>query len=162
MLEENETLPASDHEITSPEIVPDAAETVAVQVVEEPTLIAEEPQLTDVVVVALGTVKEADADWEKPVSVVVVPVTVTVTVYDPAAAPPATVKDPDTLYKPSAGTVMVAVHVGLEIRPPGEEDAWQISGAVAIVVVSVEPVIVTGVPAAPVSGVSVIVNGVVE
>ena len=98
VLEENETLPASDHEITSPEIVPDAPEAVAVQVVEEPTLIAEEPQLTDVVVVALGTVKEADADWEKLGTGVLV--TVTVTVYVPAAAPPATVKDPDTLYKP--------------------------------------------------------------
>jgi hypothetical protein len=58
---EKETLPASDHEIVSPSTVegPKAApETVAVQVVMEPTLSVEAPQVTVVPVVAATTVNE--------------------------------------------------------------------------------------------------------
>lgn len=54
LLGENETLPASDQEIISPKIVPDVPETVAVHVVEEPTLSMEARQLTDVTVAAAG------------------------------------------------------------------------------------------------------------
>jgi hypothetical protein len=55
---------APDHEIVSPEIVPKAPETVAVQELVEPTSIVEEEQTTEVLVVAAAlTVTELVATW---------------------------------------------------------------------------------------------------
>jgi hypothetical protein len=50
-------LPLCDQVIVSPEIVPYAPEIVAAQLVEEPALIADARQVTDVPVVAAATVK---------------------------------------------------------------------------------------------------------
>ncbi len=73
LADEKLTLPASLHEIVSPvtEVEPKAApETVAVQVVIEPTLSVDTKQLTDVVGVAGFTVKSTQAGKSVPVAAV--------------------------------------------------------------------------------------------